>query len=110
MTLKFKFTNDMLMATHQILKNVYNPTSSLLKEQKIIRSIGFELADLFEKKCKKQIEKVSLFDQTKKTTLSLKYHQAWALQSLIIDLIYLHDSPFQKVQLQKIINLIDKEL
>lgn len=110
MIIKLKFTNDMLMATHQILKNVYNPSILLSREQKLVKSISFELAELFEKKCKAQIKKASLFDVQKKISLSLKYHQLWALHMLLIDLFFLHDNAFQKQQLQKVIDLLDKEL
>lgn len=82
MKVELKLSNDTLMATNKILKEIYELPLSQVKRENVYRSIGFDLADKFDKKCKTQIKKANLFDN-KKVKITLKFHEAWALESLI---------------------------
>lgn len=110
MKIKLHITSDGLMAADQLLQHAYAPSIALTEMQKVFRSIGFQLSELFEKKRKALIKKATLFNTTKKISISLEYYQAWALKNLLIDLMELSDNPYQKVAIQTIINQLDQKL
>ena len=100
MKLEIYITNDGLIAVDLVLQQMYNPNLPLTEMQKVYKSIGFDLAEIFEKKRKSQIKKASLFTQKKKVKVSLKYYQAWALKALLLDMIEFLESPYQKACVQ----------
>ncbi|MCH4824276.1 hypothetical protein ML462_13960 [Gramella lutea] len=85
MKIELKLSTDTLMAANKILKEVYNLPVSCVSRENVYKSIGMDLADKFDSKCKAQIRKANLFEN-KKVKLTLKYHEAWALEALIADL------------------------
>ncbi|WP_435135768.1 hypothetical protein [Formosa sp. A9] len=110
MKIDLKLSNDALVAAHNILKQVYNPSYPNEIQIKVYKSIGFELADKFEKKVKAQQKKASLFDQKKKISVTLKYYEAWALKAIATDLIYTCSNDYSKNLVQTLINVLDQKL
>lgn len=98
------------MATHQVLVCLYNSFPSETREGKLHKSIGFDLEQKFEKLVKNQVKSANLFDVKKKKSVSLKYHEAFSLHFLLIELFFLADNTYKKLQVQKMINEIDKVL
>ena len=86
MKVELKISTDTLMAANKILKEIYNLPASTDKRENIYKSIGYDLADKFDSKCKARIKKANLFEK-KKVKITLAYHEAWALEAIIQDLI-----------------------
>lgn len=109
MKTKLKFTNDELIAANKLLQKLYDlPFNQFESTQKIFVSIGLDLADKFDKKCKSIIKKANLFEQEKKHDTTLKFHEAWALKNICVELFSWSENEYQKTQLQNIINKLDK--
>ncbi len=109
MKIKLKFTNDELIAANTLLQKLYDlPFNQFESPQKIFVSIGVDLADKFDKKTKSIIKKSSLFTQKKKYDTTLKYHEAWALKNICIELFSWSENEYQKLQLENIISKLDK--
>ncbi|MDB0602618.1 hypothetical protein PL373_16070 [Tenacibaculum maritimum] len=108
--LKVNFTNEMLHATSDLLQAVYSPIISLEKNDKIIRSIGLELAKSFLSKKEKSIKKANLLNVKKKAKITLKYYEAWALHQIIFELISLAPDDYTKLQLQTTLNKLNELL
>ncbi len=109
MKVKVKLSNDELMAANKLLQKLYDlQFQQFQSNQKVFISIGLELADKFDKKYKSTIKSASLFNQKTKIGFTLKYYEAWALNSICIELFSWSENDFQKRQLQNIINKLDK--
>ncbi len=109
MIIKIKLNNDTLIAVNSLLKKVYELPPSVDKRENIYKSIGYGLADKFEKKVKLIIRKASLFDQAKRTEMSLKFHESWALQEILTELKPTLENDYQKTLTQKLINILDQK-
>ncbi|CDF80598.1 hypothetical protein BN863_28860 [Formosa agariphila KMM 3901] len=110
MKIELKLSNDTLLATHAILQYVYVVSYGNKTLENVHKSIGFELADKFDKKVKTQKKKATLFDQKKKISVTLKYYEAWALKAIATDLIYTCSSDYSKNLVQSLINVLDQKL
>jgi len=100
---------DALIAVHKLLQNVYNLDANQSKLQKVYSSIGFELAEKFEKLYKSKIKSRDLFNHKKSIKLTLKFYQAWALQALLTDMLSLSDNKYQEHHIQTTINQLDQK-
>jgi len=110
MKIDIKINNDELIATNNLLQKCYQDTDCLTLEAKVFKSIGLQLADMFEKKCKKKIKDGDLFDQKKQIKIGLKFYEAWALKEIIRNFIHLSETTFQHHQIQRVINKLDKKI
>lgn len=87
MKIELKLNNDTIIACDRILSGVYEVNfNANNKEQKLILSIIYEVADMFGTKCKLLKKKADLFNIKKKHKVTFKYHQAWALYSVLLEL------------------------
>ena len=57
-----------------------------------------------------KIKKADLFDQKKQIKFNLKFHEAWALHKILIDLTPLADNKFLANHIQSTINKIDQKI
>lgn len=108
MKVAIKLSPDAVIAVHKTLQNMYDMPVSVNKIEKIYRSIGFDLADAFEKKFKAIIKNQTLFDK-KNSKISLKFHEACALQDIISNLIHTAPNSFIASHLQNVINQLDQK-
>lgn len=98
------------MAVNQLVQHVYSSTEvPPTKIERAYQSIGYELADKFSAKYKQRIKKADLFDVKVRNKITLKYHEAWALQNILTDLIPLTDSDFKTNIIQTLINTLDQK-
>lgn len=81
------YTADQVFAIAKLLEQVYHLYPATTPEQKSLRSIAFELEETFSAKRKKLIKSNDLFEQDKTHSIKLKYHEEWALQTIIADLL-----------------------
>jgi hypothetical protein len=87
MKIELKLKIDTIFAINKLLQTVYDVELSTAVNQKIYRSIGFDLADKFDKLEKSNIKKATLFDNKKIHKVTLKFHEGWALYNIIINLL-----------------------
>ena len=109
MKIEFKTSNDCLMAINKILQEIYKLPVSLDTRENVYKSIGFDLADKFDAKYKSQIKKANLFEN-KKIKVSLKYHEAWALEAIIRDWSDNLNNDYQKSLLSNLTDIINQKL
>ena len=109
MKIELKFSTDAVVCLNQQLQNVYSLTVSNDKRENVYKSIGYDLADKFDKKCKTLIKKASLFDVKKRHKMSLKFHEAWALQEILSELVDDITNSYQKTLIEKIIHTLDQK-
>ncbi len=83
MKITLKTDNDTLLAVDRMLgKAEYNTIISSIT-QRVTISLGLELSDIFHTRARKIIREANLLNNHKKRSLTLKYHQAWALEQII---------------------------
>lgn len=109
MKIELKISINALMAANKILKEIYNLPVSMDKRENVYKSIGFDLADKFDSKCKAQIKKANLFEK-KKVKVTLKYHEAWALEAIIQDLLDTVTNDYQKSLLTSLTHSLNQKL
>lgn len=109
MKIELKMNNDTLMAIAKMLQGVYTMPVSMDRREKVYRSISYDLADKFDAKYRTKIKKSDLFDQKKLTKFSLKFHEAFALQQILMDLIQEVDNDLNRTLAQKVINALDQK-
>lgn len=110
MKIEIKLSNDSLISINNLLKQLYEAENSQNKKEKVYRSIGFDLADKFDAKAKNLVKKSSLFDPKKKLKFTLKFHESWALEAILIDLNKHNSNDYQRTLIQKIINDLNQKL
>lgn len=98
------------MAINKYLQQIYKLQVSQDKTEKIYRSIGYDLADKFDSKWKATLRKHDLFDQKKLNKITLKFHEAWALQKILTDLHSSEDSDYIANLILNVINTLDQKL
>lgn len=109
MKVQLNIKPDTLIAVYKLLQHVYDLDNSQTRLQKVYSSIGFELAEKFEKLYKSKIKNRDLFNHKKNIKLTLKYHQAWAMQNLLTDLIMLSENKYHQNHIQNTINQLDQK-
>ena len=110
MKVELKIKIDTIFAINKILQNVYDGKSAIELTQKIYRSIGFELADKFDKLQKANIKKNTLFDSKKKHKITFKFHEAWALYNIIMNFLPLVNDHYSKTILQSTADALHQNL
>lgn len=110
MKIELKLSNDSLIAINHLLKWLYESENSQDKKEKVFKSIGYDLSDKFDAKAKSLVKKATLFDSKKKIKFSLKFHEAWALEQILIDLKPHNPNDYQRNLIQKTINDLNQKL
>ncbi len=108
MKIELHLSPDTLIAANELLKDIYYLPVSMDKRENVYKSIGFDLADKFDAKAKSQIKKANLFEK-KKIKLTLKYHEAWALEAVIQDLLETVTNEYRKALLLNLANSINQK-
>lgn len=83
MNIEPKLTADQVFAVAKLLEQVYETYPSSNPDQKLVRSISFDLADKFTTKQRTVYKSNSLFDTKKKYKMTLKYHEAFTLYAIV---------------------------
>jgi hypothetical protein len=75
MNIEIRVRIETIFAINRLLQGVYEAEVPMEVTQKIYRSMGFELADKFDKIQKSNIKKPTLFDYKKLHKITLKFHE-----------------------------------
>lgn len=111
MKIELKLSTDELVCINNQLLQSYGRRYDSVEIYNVIHSIIVQdLADRFDSKMKSIIKKVNLFEAKKKTKISLKYYEAWALKAYLTASIASVDNDYQRTLLQKQINNLDQQL
>lgn len=108
MKIELKLNPDGIIVLAQLLSGVYT-TQSYTTLENVRKCVLMDVYDKLTTKAKDLQRKQSLFDSKKKVTLSLKFSQAYYLLQFLNN-IDLFANEFKKIQIQKIINLLDQKL
>ena len=109
MKVELRLKPDTVVAVNKLLQKVYKMPVSNDKRENVYKSIGFDLADKTDKKYKSLIKKADLFSD-KPIKITLKYHEAWALEEILMELIVEEDNPYYKMLSQSMINKLNEKL
>lgn len=83
MKVETKLTADQIFAVAKLLEQVYETYPSANPDQKLTRSISFDLADKFTAKQRSVYKSNSLFDAKKRYKMTFKYHEAFTLYAIV---------------------------
>ncbi len=108
MKIELKINTDAILELSQRLSGVYMASPNTTPE-KVMKCVLMDVVDKVSAKAKELQRKQSLFDSKKKVTISLKFHQAYFLNEFLNKEV-LFENEFQKVQVQKITNILDQKL
>lgn len=109
MKIDLKLSTDQIMAICKLLELLEHLAPTTKPEDKLIRSIAFEVWDKFQTLKKKLVKSQDLFD-TKKKKVALKYHEAYGLLKIIRDTEPLIDENYTKAIANKLNNELDQKL
>ncbi|MEO2064468.1 MAG: hypothetical protein ABGW97_15910 [Christiangramia sp.] len=111
MKIELKLSEDTLMAANKVLRELWEMPVSTDERENVFRSIGYDLAQTFETRVKAQIRKANLFDNSKPLKMTLKFHEAWALEAILNDLTHqVITNPYQLSILRKLTNDLNQKL
>jgi len=91
------------------LQAIYN-TKAHTRRHKSTLSIALEVAKRFDAKIATFKSQSTLFEQRKKTKISLKFYEADMLELLLIDQIKSVDETLIRQQIQKVIDMLNQKL
>jgi hypothetical protein len=86
MKVELKINTDTINAAARLLEQIYYLPMPLGQNEKIIRSIAYDVAEVLLSKQKTIRKKMSLFDTNKTHKISFKYHEAFALFNILNEL------------------------
>lgn len=109
MVIELKITNDMLIQLAELLRLI-NDVVPLNKESKLLKSIGIEIADKIEVKAVKTIKSATLFNSKKRHKISLRYHQAWALEYILQSSIPSLENPHSRTVMTALLGIINQKI
>jgi hypothetical protein len=116
MIIELKVNADQLQYLSAIFEDlIESATSKMLqpttpKANKVVTSICIDVAENITSKYNKISKKQTLFDTKKKYKLSLKYHEAHAVNILVAGKIHSESDPYRKSMAVQISNTIDRKL
>ncbi|MDV6170210.1 hypothetical protein R1T16_17370 [Flavobacterium sp. DG1-102-2] len=115
MKVELKLTADELqymaqLAGHSNSSSTLAIFMSITREKKTVMSICIDVADKFEAKYKALSRKATLFDAKKKHKISLKYHEAYAVNAWLETRLPLETDPYRKSICSKLSLMIDPKL
>lgn len=109
MNIELKLTPDQVFAVAKLLEQVYD-TNPIDINQKVMRSIAIEVADIYIKKQHSLYKKQTLFDAKKLHKITLKFHEAFALHSVLESLMYTVQDIYCRTILHKLINTLHQKI
>lgn len=101
MKIELKLSPDQIFAVANLMEKVYE-TNPIDIDQKIMRSIALDVADIYIKKQHSLYKKQNLFDVKKLHKITLKFHEAYALHNVIESLLYTVSDIYCNTILQKL--------
>lgn len=110
MKIEINLSNDELVCINNQMQESYARRYGGVEVYDVIHSIAQDLADKFDTKTKSRIKKANIFDARKKTKITLKYHEAWALKAYLAASLPRINNDYQYNLLQKQINHLDQKM
>lgn len=104
------YTADQVFAIAKLLGLVYELYPAINSQQKLIRSLAFELEEKFTKKKKQIIKAHNLFEDSNTYKMSLKYHEEFALSTIISDMLEMVTEIKPKNDLRIVSNYLHQKL
>jgi len=109
MKVELKLSHDAIILANKLLQQVYELSISVVEKENVYRSIAYDVADKFDKRVKKLVKDANLFENKPKS-ITLKFHEAWALQQILLDASLELSNPYQISLRQGIIDKLNPKL
>lgn len=87
MKVKLTASKDAYVLVAHLLNKVYDLPVSSIERENVYKSIAMDLSDKFEAKSRVIKKSTSLLTFKKKADITLKYHEAWALEQVLHDIL-----------------------
>lgn len=110
MNIELKLNFDAVQAVNNHLQKVYKMGYGETVEQRVCKSIAFDLANKFDTRAKALIRKNSLFEANKLYKMTIKYHEAWSLQLILMDVMSNVENSYERNIIQKLINNLNQKI
>lgn len=109
MKIALQLTVDQIMAVCKMLELLEHLQPCVKPEDKLTRSIAFEVWDKFQTLKKKEVKNHSLFSEEKRK-VTLKYYEAYGLLNIVRELWPLLNDDYTRVILNKLTNELHQKL
>ncbi len=109
MTIKFETTPDAISAVNEMLNDIIK-APALNIDSKVAKSVAYDISDKFSSRQKAINKKADLFQAKKKYGITLKFHEAYALQQILLHAINDVDNDMTKNELNKVKDTINQKM
>ncbi len=109
MKIQLKVNYDGIVAVSKLLEQVYY-LQSPNKDIRMLQSICFEVSNKFTKAYRTALENNNIFNAQKKHLITLKYHEAYAVEMMIVMLINHVSDDLAKTKLNQIKDFLNQKL
>lgn len=107
---RLKITITTLGVINRIGQSIYTAPPAVDFTEKIWRSIAFDVVEKIEKRCKAIVKRHdNLYDGDALISLSLKFHEAWALKEALHKFQNEAENELQALLNSKVINFLDQK-
>ncbi len=110
MKIELRMNSDSILAVNELLQHLYALEVSVDKQERVYKSIGYDLADKFDTKAKALKKKSTLFDLKKSYKISLKFHEAWALEVILRELFTYTDNHYTRLRVNMVIDQLNQKI
>lgn len=104
-----ELSTDGLVILNNVLREVY-PIKGNTAFSNVLLSIARDVSDKTESKTRTIIKKTSLFSDNKKHKLTLKHHEAWAVELILSYQLPHINNDYQKLLLKKIADTLNQKM
>jgi hypothetical protein len=109
MKIQIKINADGIAAVSKLLEQVCY-LQSPNKDIRMLQSICFEVSHKFNKAYRTALENNNIFNAQKKQSIGLKYHEAFALETMIVSFIEAVNDDLAKTKLNQIKDFLNQKL
>lgn len=109
MKIKLKIKVDGIAAVSNLIEKVFYMQSTD-RDVKIVQSICFDVSTKFTKAYRNSLENGDIFNAQKKHLITLKYHEAYAVEMMIVMLINHVSDDLAKNELNQIKDFLNQKL
>lgn len=109
MKIKIQTTTDTIIAANTLMQRLYELPFYPSKIQNVYKSIGFDVADKLDKKVKNAVKKGNLYHNAE-LSFSLAFHEAWALEKIVLDLVPDVKNNYQRILLERLAGELNQKM
>lgn len=111
MNIQLQLKANAIVITNNYLETIFNESSIPIgEENKLVKSLCFDVSSKFSRKHKDLIKKSIVFDSKKKHKITLKYHEAFGLYHFLIKISENETNDYIKLITKKLIDNLHQQI